>query len=151
MDEQYQRQKELSELKKKIADNPAHAQRWAVLRSKLEVAIARNYPKLPPKLAEIMLDSLLEQSATRAAIQLGSDPELPALTNGAGWSALAKQMVENDELAMNALARQDESLKEEIRQRALASLSPFQKINMERDGSLSAYLEDAVNRELELA
>lgn len=108
------------------------------IRSEIKLALARQYPSLPPILSDALTrDSIGDKALFLSIMGLDGGPKTPA-----EYDQIAREMVLADELAVNAVNIANETAVRAARDEALRALSPTRRMSMARAGTLDDYLDD---------
>ena len=121
---------------------PIERERYETFETKFRIELARHYGD---RLSDIITEHLvrilpLDHRAIQAMV--GTDLEVPR--TAAEWRGFVSEVTERDQLAKLNLDHSDEEKKAEMRQKLMNKLSPAQRINMSREGTLEDWLSDEV-------
>ena len=125
---------------------PIERERYETFETKFRIELARHYGD---RLSDIITEHLvrilpLDHRAIQAMV--GTDLEVPR--TAAQWRTFVSEITEREPLAILNLDHSDAQSQAAMRENAIQRLSPQQKINMSRDGSLEEWLQEQVTDEM---
>lgn len=129
------------------SSSPKHQlDRLKPLEHQLELALARVAPQLAPIVISRLVESLILHPEVLIRLSGSELAELPSTP--AGWNEFAKLAIKAEPLAVLNIESQDKTRREELRQAYLGKLSPADKMNQSRNGTLDAKIASFVDAEL---